>query len=343
MKNGIHKQLFLISEELFKIRPWDIVDNEDLFGICLKDSGQLYFISIMGSCGIEYGALLMQGWKGYHALAKLVTNDIDHDTMANASHLLSISLSHRDELRRGFAAYNKKYAVNYSAEKPFYWIAAKDPGKIFHPPKDSEAEIFYFCLKTIVELALKNMFKPKDFIRGNEIRIFDVIRENETVQIASRYERIKSSETDDLTFEVDEKTLSQLKLLPRLPTVYNMSAPSGIISIRQTMPRIVIIHDDIKDVILVMQVASEKWVKKDAFRILKEVFLGENFLKVKGLPREIRTDSRILYDSFKQTLASLGIRMICVEFIPKIKEIVKGFHRIPPVPDDKAKNQGTQY
>lgn len=336
MKDKIHKQLFLISGELFRIKPWNTVDNENIFGIYLKDSERLYFVSIMGSSGMEYGVILMQGWKGYHALANTPTNDIDHDTMVNASHFLSVSLCRRDELPKGFAAYNKKYAVNLGTAKPLYWIAAKDPGKVFHPPKDSEAEILYFCLKTIAELTRKNMLQPEDFIRGKEIRIFDVIRENETVQITGRYERIKTSETENLTFEADEKTLSQLKLLPRLPTVYNMAAPSGLIAIRQTMPRVVIIHDDLANVILVMQVASEKRIKEGAFRILKEVFLGKNFLKVKGLPQEIRTDSRFLYDSFKQVLASLGVRMICVEFIPRIEEIVKGFHRFPPVPDDKG-------
>lgn len=330
MKDEIHRQLFLVSEELFKVKPWNIVENEDLFGICLKDSGQLYFVSIMGSAGLEYGALLMQGWKGYHALANLSTNDIDHDTAINASHFLSVSLCRRDELRRNFAAYNKKYSANYGEGKPFYWITAKEPGKIFHPPRDAEAEILYFYLKAIVELMQKGMLQPKDFIRGDEIRIFDVIRENETVKITGRYERIKTSKAADLTFEVDENVLSQLKSLPRLPTVYNMFAPSGMVAIRQTVPRIVIIHDNIKNIILVMQIAHEKRVKEDAFRILKEVFLGENFLKVKGLPREIRTDSRLLYDSFKQILASLGIRMVCVESIPKMEEIIKGFHCFPP-------------
>ncbi|MDO8662235.1 MAG: hypothetical protein Q7K98_03320 [Candidatus Omnitrophota bacterium] len=337
MKDNFHKQLFLISEELFRIKPWDTVDNENIFGICLKNSDLLYFISIMGSSGMEYGVILMQDWKGYHALANTSTSDIDHDTMVNASHFLSLSLCRRDELPGGFAAYNKKYAVNFGKTKPFYWIAAKEPGKVFHPPKDSEAEIIYFCLNAIVELTRKNMFQPEGFIRGNEIKIFDVTRDNETVKITGRYERIKTFDASDLIFKVGEKTLSQLKLLPRLPTVYTMAAPSGLIAIRQTMPRVVIIHDDLAGVILVMQAVSEKRVKEEAFRILKEVFLGKNFLKVKGLPREIRTDSRLLYDVFKQTLASLGIRMICVEFISKIEEIVKGFHQFPPRPDDKSR------
>ncbi len=336
MKDAIHKQLFLIVEELFRIKPWNTVDNKSIFGIYLKDGDLLYFVSIMGSSGMEYGALLMQGWEGYQALVNISTNDIDRDTIVNVSHLLSVSLSHSDELPKGFVAYNKKYSVNPGAAKPLYWITAKDPGKIFHPPNNSEARIFYLCLEVIVGLARKNMFQPEDFIRGNEIRIFDVTRGKETVQITSRYERIKTSEMADLTFEVNEKTLSQLKLLPRLPTVYNMAATSGLISIRQAMPRVVIIHDDLADILLVMGIASEKRAKEDAFRILKEVFLGKNFLKVKGLPQEIRTDSRLLYDSFKQTLASLGIRMVCVEFIPKIEEIVKGFHRFSPMPDDKT-------
>ena len=330
-KDNVHRELFLISEGLFKLKPWDMVGNEDIFGLYIKGQNQLYFVCIMGSGGIEYGLLLMQGWKGYLALADASSCDIDHDTLTNASHLLSVSLCRKDELPPGFTSYYKRYDpyFNYS-RKYFYWISAKEPGKVFRPPKDDEAQILYLYIKAIIELTAKGQLQPQTFKKTNKIRIFDIILENNDIQIISRYENIMIPKPLLKTVNIDEETLKQLKSLPRLPTIYNMAAPSGMVAIKDIIPRIFFIHDEKTDIILIMQAIYEENLIEDAFNLLKDVFLGKNFLKLKGLPKEIRMDSRLLYDSFKEILASLEIRVVCVEHIPKVREIINGMQQFNP-------------
>lgn len=65
MQDEIHKELFVISENFFKIQPWQLLDDCDIFGLFLRDKDELYFSSIMGSGEMEYGVLFLKGWEGF--------------------------------------------------------------------------------------------------------------------------------------------------------------------------------------------------------------------------------------------------------------------------------------
>lgn len=322
MQDNIHKELFLIAEEFFELKPWEFLEDCDIFGLSLKDKGELYFASIMGSGGIEYGALFMKGWQGYQMLADSANAEEDKDIMINRSHLLSVSLAPKDDLHPDFIRYHKRYAPHINSHL-FPCFMAKEPLKVFKPPQDKQAQSLYLCIRAIIELVNKNLLNPETFRKGNKIKIFEVNQEGKNIHIILRYKNIVSPKPKSTPLEIDEEALSQLKALPKLKTVYNIAAPAGIVAVRDKMPRIFFIHDDVKDFILAGQALYEENLEKEAFSILKEVFLGKNFLKQKGLPQEVRTDSKYLYDYFKQILAFLGIKIICVDSIPKIKEIIE--------------------
>jgi hypothetical protein len=93
-------------------------------------------------------------------------------------------------------------------------------------------------------------------------------------------------------------------------------------AVRDKTPRLFLIHEDKSDLVLAAHACYEKSFAKDAFTVMKEVFSGNSFNKQIGLPQEIRTDSKYLYDLFKQVLASLGIRVVCAKSIPKINKII---------------------
>lgn len=322
MQETIHKKLFLTSEEFFRIKPWESLEDCDIFGLCLKDKNELYFVSIMGGGGIEYGALFMRGWLGYNMLAESANAEEDKDIMINRTCLLSVSLSHKEDLHPDFLRYHQRYAPNINS-KLFPCFMVKEPQKVFRPPQDTEAQALYLCIRAIIELFNKNLLNPETFKKSNTIKIFEVSEKGESLKIIPRYKSIVGPKPKPKILSISEETLTQLKTLPKLRTVYNMAAPSGIVAVKDKMPRIFFIHDETKDFILAGQAVYEEKLEKETFSILKDVFLGKNFLHQKGLPCEIRTDSKYLYDHFKQILASLGIRIICVESIPKIKEIIE--------------------
>ncbi len=324
---NIQQKLFLVIEEFFSLQPWKVVASEDIFGIYLKDKDQLYFASLMGSGGLEYGILFLKGWRGYHSLVALSQADMDTDTMANTNYLLSVSLWQKDRLPSAFSNYYKKYNPSPERIKPHYWITAKEPGKIFTPPKDVEAEVLFLCLKSLVLLIRKRLLKEEVFFKDNRVKIFEVVSEGEEPKITSYYREIENPLDTVSSFKIDKETFELLSSLPRLSNIYNLSAHSGLFSIKERYPCLFCVHDEMNDKILLLCFIYEERLKEESFRLLKGVFLGKNTMRVKGLPREIRTDSRLLYDTFKDILASLKIRVICLEYLPKIEKIIQGLRR----------------
>ena len=329
MRDEIHKELFVISEDFFKIQPWQLLDDCDILGLFLRGKDELYFASIMGSGGMEYGVLFLKGWEGFKILSDTVKGDMDHDTMMNNSHTLSLTLSHRDDVSQNLIRYHTKYNRNITSSMPFPLFQVKEPQKVFKPPRDTDAQTLCLCIKAIIKLIKSDLLEAKTLRKGDKTRRFEVTEKDGDVHITSRYENIVTLKSKPKTLKIDDTTLNQLKALPKLQTIYNVAAPAGMVAIRDRIPRVFFIHDERRDCILVMQVFYERELEAGAFGILKDVFLGKNFLKQRGLPDEIKTDSRLFYDHFKQILASLGVRVVCVESIPKVEEIIEGFQNFP--------------
>lgn len=59
--------LYKLAEEFFKLKPWEKMYESDIFAIQSPDTGQYYFISIMGSGGETYS---MAAYEGVEALEK---------------------------------------------------------------------------------------------------------------------------------------------------------------------------------------------------------------------------------------------------------------------------------
>ena len=60
-------------------------------------------------------------------------------------------------------------------------------------------------------------------------------------------------------------------------------------------------------------------------RRLLSVYEGRNTDGRIGLPREIQTDSRYFYESFKDALGEIGIRIVCFEHIPALEQLRRSF------------------
>jgi hypothetical protein len=320
MQEDIHKKLFRVAESFFNARPWDVLDNEDVFGLSLKGKNELCFVCIMGGGGMEYGALFMKGWEGYKALSEMA-DDEDDDALMNTTSYYSVSLSHKDDVHPKLIKYHKRFYPHISSKKPFPCFMVKEPLKVFKVPTDKDAELLCLYLKTVIELEHKGLLEPETFKKGNKIIVFEVAEEDTGINITPRYEEVVEAKATPKAFKIDELTLNRLKALPKLQTVYNIAAPAGMFAVRDKTPRLFLVHEDKSDLVLAVHVCYEKSFAKDAFTVMKEVFSGNSFNKQVGLPQEIRTDSRYLYDLFKQVLASLGIRVVCTKSIPKINKL----------------------
>ncbi|MFH1258711.1 MAG: hypothetical protein ABII74_02670 [Elusimicrobiota bacterium] len=323
MENNIHQKLFLIAKGFFRLEPWQFLGNDDIFGLFLKDKDELYFVSVMGDGGEEYGALFMKGWIGYQTISDGLNDTVDGETMINSCNLLSVSLCSKEGLAPDLLRYHKRYNLDLNFLPQFPAFMVKKPQEIFKPPKDREAESLCLCIQAIIELFQKNLIQPETFLQDDQIKIFEISSQNGDLQIISKYEKILRPETVSESQKTDEETLNQLKKLRRLPTVYNISAPAGLFVVKDKVTRTFLVHEDKQDFILAGNALYEEELKEEALNILIKIFLGKNSIQQKGLPEEIRTDSKLLFDLLNQTLTALNVKMTYLEHLPKIKAIIK--------------------
>ena len=60
-------RIYTLAKEIHDLAPWNTLDEDDIFGVKIPESGQIYFISIMGSGG-EFTAI--SAYKGTRALGQ---------------------------------------------------------------------------------------------------------------------------------------------------------------------------------------------------------------------------------------------------------------------------------
>jgi len=96
--------------------------------------------------------------------------------------------------------------------------------------------------------------------------------------------------------------------------------------VKDRSARVLLVYDEQRDKIVTGQVfLPEKGMLDEAFQILIAAFEGDNLLKQRGVPAEIHTDSKLFYDHFKQDLAELGIRLLCVPELPGLTALREHF------------------
>lgn len=55
------KQVYKQADDFFRVKPWELFDEADIFGVRSPDTGKEYFISIMGAAGEVFSLAAYQG------------------------------------------------------------------------------------------------------------------------------------------------------------------------------------------------------------------------------------------------------------------------------------------
>ena len=58
------KKLYELAVKIKDLAPWDWMDEDDIFGFKMPDTGNLGFVSVMGTLGEHYSIAVYQGLRG---------------------------------------------------------------------------------------------------------------------------------------------------------------------------------------------------------------------------------------------------------------------------------------
>jgi len=80
------REIYKLAEDYFAIQAWKFMEEVDIFGVRCPESGNDYFISIMGSLGESFA---LSAYEGIHALDRF-WNIQDHEGSIDPSYILTI-------------------------------------------------------------------------------------------------------------------------------------------------------------------------------------------------------------------------------------------------------------
>ena len=64
MSDSTLKKAIQLADQLKELAPWTYMDETDIFGVRMPDTGKQYFVSIRGAAGQHYGMAAYEGTEG---------------------------------------------------------------------------------------------------------------------------------------------------------------------------------------------------------------------------------------------------------------------------------------
>ncbi len=309
----------------FSACPWEQIGNE-IFGLSFGDGGRLYFASVMGSGGMEYGALIVKGWEGYSLLQGMCDNDFDEHTAIEGLDFLSVSLEPKGDIPPALAAYARRKNLRAVPRLGSPMVTVKRPGRISTVPTPSQERALCSCLEALTHLARTGQLELAGEERKGFVYIFEIGQGQEQLSMEGRWEPRPLGPSLISERRLDGDLKKRLSRLPRLARPYLVGFHAGSIAVKDQIARVLLVYDEQQDKIITGQVfLPGKGMLDGVFKTLMVAFEGNNLLGQRGLPAEIHTDSKLLYDHFKQDLAEMGIRLLCVPELPGLTALREHF------------------
>src|SRR5690625_310066 len=118
-----------LSKEFHRLKPWEIMRDDEVFGVLDPVSGEMLYCSILGNAEEMYGLAVYQGYEGYYMLSNIINGitptqfDIHH-----YQNSLLLSFEDREDLEKEEYELVKAYDVPFRGRKSWPSFRSFKPG-----------------------------------------------------------------------------------------------------------------------------------------------------------------------------------------------------------------------
>lgn len=331
-KNEIDSWLKLFDSAymFFELKPWKWVRDIDLFGIQSPIDKEIYYCSILGNDGIEYGISLFQGKKGLELFkifssAKPLSSMEKYFRKYNFYDMLFVekkSLEDADKkLLKKLNLFNKYdiFPSFRSYEAGFVpWLLNKE-----------EIELFLYTLNEAMDICLKykdnmHLIQPKKgfyFVRALN---FDgtTIKKNDLMEMP----REREKEKEKIVF--DEIKLHKIR---KVSKISNLIWEADIFDYPEILyekgekpffPLVFFLVQKENGFILNYALANKKKLEKEVI----DSFLS-TLINYGAKPEELHIKSKDYFKLFKAISDKLGIKLIFKKRLEQMEEIRRDFYK----------------
>ena len=162
------QKIYSLCDEFFSLKPWNILYEDDLFAVKSPESGNEYFISIMGSNEEVYAMSAYEGAEALYQFWDLHNGEIElpPETIMLIPHMM-VSLDNRENIPQKQRSVIKQLGLKYRGKQAWPNIERIIPAYLPDIPDDSHLYDLVYILEQSIQV-IKRASKSVAFIYNEE-------------------------------------------------------------------------------------------------------------------------------------------------------------------------------
>jgi hypothetical protein len=207
------QKLFDLMAQLKNLSPWEWMEESDIFGIQMSETGELGFVSVMGMLGEHFAVAVYQGAKGLggfwnmHSQGRKLTPEFVLQIPQ-----LQASFEDREMISKEDREVMKKLGLKYRGAKAWPQFRSYRPGCFPWHIEKNEAEMLICALEQLLQVAPRVKENPNLFERADNEHDY-LVRVNKNGTWEDSVKRITFREDKVIDLLMNEEALEHLRTL----------------------------------------------------------------------------------------------------------------------------------
>ena len=324
----VYRKIYTLAGEIRKLAPWNWMYETELFGVKIRETGQVYFVSVMGSEGAFFA---LSAYKGYEGLMQFFDFQEHADTMPPETILtiphLMLSFTGREELSGEQLASIKEAGLSFRGKGNWPQLDEIVPGYLPVLPGVSTLVDIPVILEQVIEVVRRAKKDPGCLFREGESGDAILVRTPSVfpgrVHWDDRYEMVdpeKESRKYHLTYSSgSSEKVSRLPQSRNILQIDLVLIPSPVKERGQRgyFPFALLLVEKESEMIPGMQTLAPLPDLHAMYESVPQKVLDE-LEKLKFRPGRIEVRSDILYQLLEKPLKLANCRLLKVKRMPQM-------------------------
>lgn len=324
----IWKDLYEAALQFEEKAPWELLDDDQLFGAKDPLTGEIGYCCILGALGEVFGLCVYRGSEGWDLYQKCQNEEIDpeQDDFFALNNALMAEFADRRDLEKEDLRVIKDLGYKFRGSKAYPLFRSYLPGYAPWFLNESEAIFLTFALRCAVDFYLlydENPVAVEPTQQGSYLVYMPEDTGGETSSFQRQWLKPEPhTKPEAPQIPIDKVRVRRIKEKAQFSgniwevDFFFMSGARVLDGERPYFPRLITVADQSSLLILFVEVIN---LKVSPYAALQEGLLAA-IEKHRIYPQEIRVKDEISWDVLKPLADSLGIRLRLDKNLPAIME-----------------------
>lgn len=333
------RQLYDIARQIKEMSPWDWMYESDIFGVQHPETGELGFVSVMGSGGEHFGISV---YRGVEALHHFLYIQDSYDELGEAVALeilevpqLQLSFEDRDMVEAEDRKIYKELGLKFRGRNAWPMFRSTEPGWLPWFISGEDAKFMIPVLEQLLVVAprLKEENTFFDSIDESRFLVRAVRQEGEGLIWEDQMRHIPFEAPPALMISIDARLLTDFLKLPVIKTpieldVFNLMSPTLDEHKRPFLPYMLLMADSKNGMIVGQEVLKPEPDLDSIWTRTPNEFMQQCIKGLQMRPATIHVASEYLHSLISTIAKQLSIKVVLKDELPALdaaSQMLMGF------------------